>query len=29
MRELGIPVAAEAADHDLDGLVAALVELLG
>lgn len=29
MRELGIPVAAEAADQDLDGLVAALVELLG
>lgn len=29
MRELGIPVAAEAAEHDLDGLVAALVELLG
>ncbi len=29
MRELGIPVALEAAEHDLDGLVAALVELLG
>ena len=29
MRELGIPIAAEADAHDLDGLVAAVVELLG
>ncbi|MGA0122264.1 MAG: uroporphyrinogen-III C-methyltransferase [Gaiellales bacterium] len=29
LRELGIPVALEAAEHDLDGLVAALIELLG
>jgi uroporphyrinogen III methyltransferase/synthase len=29
MRELGIPIAAEAADHDLAGLVAAVVEAAG
>jgi uroporphyrinogen III methyltransferase/synthase len=29
MRELGIPIAAEAANHDLDGLVAAIVEAAG
>ena len=29
MRELGVPIAAEADPHDLDGLVAAVVELLG
>jgi uroporphyrinogen-III synthase len=29
MRELGIPIVAEAANHDLDGLVAAIVEAAG
>jgi uroporphyrinogen III methyltransferase/synthase len=29
MRELGIPIIAEAAEHDLDGLVAAVVEAAG
>ena len=29
MRELGIPIVAEAADHDLDGLVAAVIEAVG
>ena len=29
MRELGVPIAAEADPHDLDGLVAAVVALLG
>jgi hypothetical protein len=29
MRELGIPIGAEAAEHDLDGLVAAVVEAAG
>ncbi len=29
MRELGIPIAAEATDHDLDGLVAAVIEAAG
>ena len=28
MRELGVPIAAEADEHDLDGLVAAVVDLL-
>ena len=29
MRELGIPIVAEATDHDLDGLVAAVIEAAG
>jgi len=29
MRELGVGIAAEADEHDLDGLVAAIRELLG